>query len=162
MSGDIYAWLLGEPEKCLAAYERALALNPNHADILADWGGWILPSVLGRAEEGIEVVKKAMRLSPFHAEWYERGLANAYFAARRFEEAISTYQSVKHLPFNNRLNVVASYAHAGRLEEARTEAADLLKLKPDFSIGAWFQNEPPYEPYRSLIRDGLRKAGLPE
>ncbi len=58
--------------------------------------------------------------------------------------------------------LVASYAHAGRLEEARTEAEYVLKLKPDFSTEAWIQNEPPYEPYRSLLRDGLRKAGLPE
>ncbi len=160
VSGEIYAWLLWEPEKSLAAYERALTLNPNHADILADWGGWILPSVLGRAEEGIEVVKKAMRLNPFHADRYERGLATAYFVARRFEEAISTLQSVEHHTIKSRLILVASYAHADRLEEGRIDAATVLNLKPDFSIAAWLQS--PYEPYRSLIRDGLRKAALPD
>ena len=160
VSGDIYAWLLWEPEKSLAAYERALALNPNHADILANWGGWILPSVLGRAEEGIEVVKKAMRLNPFHADWYERGLATAYFVARRFEEAISTLQSVEHHTITSRLILVASYAHADRLEEGRIDAANVLKLNPDFSTATWLQS--PYEPYRSLIRDGLRKAAMPQ
>ena len=120
----------------LAAYERALALNPNHADILADWGGRILPSVLGRAEEGIEVVKKAMRLNPFHADWYVRGLATAYFVARRFEEAISMLKSVEYHTFESRLILVASYAHADRLEEGRIDAANVLRLKPDFSTAS--------------------------
>ena len=152
---------MGQPEKAVDEYERALALNPNHADILADWGGWFLP-YLGRAEEGIAVVKKAMRLSPFHADWMKWALTNAYFTAGRYEEAISAFQSVEYSPVGPRLVLVASYAHAGKLEEARAEAGKILEMQPDFSIRAmslkdrWTQAEVEH------IRDGLRKAGLPE
>jgi adenylate cyclase len=158
---DILGYLMGQPEKAVGAYKQALALNPNHADILADWGGWYLP-YLGRAEEGIAVVKKAMRLSPFHADWMKWALTNAYFTAGRYEEAISAFQSVEYSPVGPRLVLVASYAHAGKLEEARAEAGKILEMQPDFSIRAmslkdrWTQAEVEH------IRDGLRKAGLPE
>jgi adenylate cyclase len=159
---DILGYLMEQPEKAVAEFERALVLNPNHADILVDWGGWILP-YMGRAEEGIEVVKKAMRLSPFHADWYYWASTNANFVAGQYEEAISAFQSVEYAPVGPRLPLVASYAHAGRLEEARVEAGKILELQPDFSIRAMSKKK-----YLLIqadwkrLRDGLRKAGLPE
>ena len=159
--GDIYTYLLEQPEKGVAEFERALALNPNHADIMADWGGWILP-YLGRAEEGIAVVKKAMRLNPFHADWYNRALMAAYFTARRYEEAIAEAQSIEYHTFNSYVVLAASYAHAGRLEEARMEAAKIMELRPDFSISTVSKRLWLSQAEVEHAREGLRKAGIPE
>ena len=64
---------------------RALALNPND-DLIVVQEGEIL-TWLGRADEGIEWIRKAMRLNPYHPERFWSHLA-ACFAARRYQEAI--------------------------------------------------------------------------
>ncbi len=162
VAGDIYAWLLKQPEKSLASYDRALALNPNHADILAAWGGWILPTVLNRPQEGIEVMQKAMRLSPFHEDWFNWGLMNAYFMAGEFEQAVTAFQSIKHPSTGFYLRLAASYAYLGRVPEAQGVAARILAKKPEFSVEQYFVTSGSYRSYRDRMRAGLLKAGLPE
>ena len=162
VAGDIYAWLFQQPEKALASYDRALALNPNHADILAAWGGWILPTVLNRPEEGIEVMRRAMRLSPFHEDWYNWGLMNAYFVARQFDDAVLAFQRIGRPSLGFRLRLAASYGHLGRTDEAQQAAKDILDRKPDFSIDAYLTASGAYETYADLLREGLILAGLPE
>jgi len=46
------------------------------------------------------------------------------------------------------------------LDEARSAAAEFLKLYPDFSTEAYIADEK-HEPLRWILRDGLRKAGMP-
>ena len=162
VAGDVYAWLFQQPEKALASYDRALALNPNHADILAAWGGWILPTVLNRPEEGIDVMKRAMRLSPFHEDWYNWGLMNAYFMARQFDDAVLAYQRIGRPSLGFRLRLAASYAYLGRVEDAQNAAEEILERKPDFSTEGYLTASGAYETYANLLREGLILAGLPE
>jgi adenylate cyclase len=57
--------------------------------------------------------------------------------------------------------LAASYAHLGKMDEARHHAAQLMNVHPNFSIDHW-STVPPYkdqEPVERLV-DGLRKAGL--
>ena len=59
--------------------------------------------------------------------------------------------------------LAAAYAQSGQLEEARKEAAEVLRINPGFTIESWkrlavFKNSKDVQ-YRL---DGLRKAGLPE
>ena len=61
-----------------------------------------------------------------------------------------------------RLVFVASYAHAGRLEEARAEAGKILEMQPDFSIRAMPKRDTFNQADLERVRDGLCKAGLPE
>ncbi len=48
----------GHHDRAISAYQRALELNPNDADVLNDFGQCL--SFAGRATEGVEVVHKAM------------------------------------------------------------------------------------------------------
>ena len=70
-----------------AAYhqERALSLNPNYDLIVVQQGE--LLTWLGRPEEGIEWIRKAMRLNPYHPERFWSHLGRAYFCAEIFAEA---------------------------------------------------------------------------
>ena len=72
--------------------DRALALNPND-DLIVVQQGEIL-TWLGRPEEGIDWIKKAMRLNPYHPERYWNHLGRAYFVARRYREAIEAFQHI--------------------------------------------------------------------
>ena len=65
--------------------ERALSLNPNY-DLLVVQQGELM-TWLGGPEEGIEWIRRAMRLNPFHPARYWGHLGRAYFTAKRYAEA---------------------------------------------------------------------------
>lgn len=166
VAGAIHAHALGETEKAVPLFERAIALNPNHADLMADWGGFVLPK-LGRGDEGISILKQAMRLSPFHADWYDQGLVLASFYAQRYEDAVSAFGKVEYPFLPMRFVYLASLAHAGRSAEATAATAAIRELRPDVGI-ADIAGDPmsvglatmPGEAMQRLL-DGLRKAGFP-
>jgi adenylate cyclase len=140
-------------------FERARALSPNDAYLLADVANfWCY---LGRAEEAIEILKKAMRLNPNYPDWYSRSLAFSFFTARRYDEALQALEGTLS-PRSRRL-LSATYAQAGRLKEARAAAKEYLAANPNFSIKHHMELES-YEDPADLedYVQGLRKAGLPE
>ena len=140
-------------------FERAIALNPNDANLLADVASF--SCYLGRAKEAVEILKKAMRLNPNYPDWYSWSLAFAFFTARQYDEALKVLEET-HSPLARRL-LAATYAQAGRLEEARAAAKEYLEVNPNFSIKRYMELEP-YEDPADLedYLQGLRKAGLPE
>jgi adenylate cyclase len=57
--------------------------------------------------------------------------------------------------------IAACYAHLGRLELAKREAFEVLRLKPDFSIADFERSEWWRDPADlEHLEDGMRKAGL--
>jgi cytochrome c-type biogenesis protein CcmH/NrfG len=70
--GDIAGWIqLGNlyfdsdlPEKAIAAYEKALALNPNNADVLTDQG--VMYRRSGKFDKAIQCFDKAVGVNPKH------------------------------------------------------------------------------------------------
>lgn len=70
----------------------ALRLNPND-DLIVVQNGEILTWV-GRAEEGIPWVQKAMRLNPFHPPRFLGHLGRAHFTAQQYDEAIKAYNQL--------------------------------------------------------------------
>ena len=159
--GFIYFYGRHQYEEGVAEYERAMALNPNHADIRANWGEVL--ALLGRAETGIEVVQQAMRLNPHYPEWYLWGLGIGYYTARRYEEAIAAFQRFQNHTVDSRSYLAASYAQLGRDEEAQAEVDKVLALDPEFSSARWAETLPyKNQTDRDHFLDGMRKAGLPE
>jgi adenylate cyclase len=149
-------------EQAIAAAERAIALNPNDATaylVLADQLG-----MAGRPEEGITMAKTAMRLNPHYPPWYLLQLGSNYHQAWWNEEAITALKRfLVYYPnaLNTHIMLTCSYSDAGRMEEARAEAAEVMRLSPNFSIEVWRQNQfwkDPKEMERHL--NNLRKAGL--
>jgi TolB-like protein len=151
----------GRFEQSEAEFERALIINPNHADLLAGWG---YASVLfGQPERATEFLVKAMRLNPHYPDWYDRGLGTAAYMSRRYEEAIGAFKKVTQHVIQSRLYLAASYAELGRLEEARAEVAAAIELDADISIEK-FSGIELYKNPADLerLRNSLRKAGLRE
>lgn len=147
-------------EEALVKYEEALALNPNYADIIADWG-WLM-YLIGKPEEAIEPVRKALRLNPNNPSWYEWNLGAALYFTYKYEEAISTLRSAKQLIPIARLYLAASYAQLGRSDEARVEAAYALQEDPEATVESVGDLEPfKNSSSRDHFREGMRKAGLP-
>ena len=86
-------WSTSNFDQCLYHQQRALSLNPND-DLVVVQQGEIL-TWLGQAEEGIEWIKKAMRLNPYHPERFWSHLGRAYFVARRYAEALEALKRVR-------------------------------------------------------------------
>jgi adenylate cyclase len=152
---------LGQAYRCLAEFdlalshfERGVALNPNDANGIAQLG-YVL-AIAGRAEEGVKLVRQAMRLNPFHPDWYWNTLTIALYAARRYEEALeASRQGGGRTHYWQLARGAACLAQLGRLEEARKQAAHVLRIKPDFHLSA----DPSDAEH---VFEGMRKAGLPD
>jgi adenylate cyclase len=140
---------------------RALSLNPNDDLVVVQQGE--LATWLGRAEEGIEWIRKAMRLNPFHPARFWHHLARALFVARRYAEAADALSRIAspdefHLAF-----LAACHAMAGDMARASEQAQATLKRKPDFSVARNYLPTLHYKRESDLAhhREALLKAGLP-
>jgi len=161
--GMVYT-LMRQHEKGIAEVEKAVALNPNAADARCFFG--IILHNNGRHNEAIQAIRKAIRLNPFPPNWYFMNLGRAYCHAGEYEEAIAALKkslrvSPDNLPAHTHL--AAAYSLSGREQKARSEAAEILRINPQFSLH-YFAKTTPYKNRddKELIINALRKAGLPE
>jgi tetratricopeptide (TPR) repeat protein len=144
----------------LSEYERALALNSNDADFLAQMAESL--TYLGRSEQAIAQLKKAMRMNPRHPSWYWELLGFAYYEVGQYKEALAALKQDNKPSFFGHRNLAAVYVRLGRLEEARAEVLKLLEKNPHFTLRS--ENNSPYkdENRRERFISDLRKAGMPE
>ena len=147
---------------CLAAWHRVFELNPNYCD----WRYAQCLVLLGQPEEGLAAIRRHMRLDPFfppHALMIE-GLA--YLVQRRYPEALAPFcEMIARAPDfrNGRIMLAATYAHMEKVDEARRQVKELLRVEPDCSLKKlsgqhYFQSA---EDGLHML-EGLRKAGVPE
>jgi adenylate cyclase len=154
-----------QPDEMIAAAERAVELDPSFALAHAFLGSFLASH--GRLEEGLASAEKAIRLSPRDPQlwFYFTQLAVVHFRARRYEDVVEwTRRSIRGNPrFSyNRAILAAAYAHLGRLDEARAEVEELLRVQPGFSLAFARERSVSDPEYRDHYLDGLRKAGLKE
>jgi len=150
-------------DAAITEFERAFALNPNffdhrYAQVL---------TFAGEPARAIEVLETNMRLDPFQPLVYPMswlGMANYTLkhyaeAARLWRECTSRFPNVLW-PHEW---LAAAHAQSGQLEEARAEAAEVLRINPGFTIQGvkrlWVYKSPDDVEH---FLDGLRKARLPE
>ena len=145
-------------EESLAAYERALQLNPNDADLLAEIGDAL--GYCRQSERAIELLKKAIRLNPYHPDWYLWYLGDVYFFCGEYEKVIETLFAMRDKSEAHRL-LASSFAHLGQLDDARKHARLLMEKHPNFSIEKW-RTVPPnkFPEDNEIFVEGLRIAGL--
>jgi adenylate cyclase len=143
------------------AAERAIALNPNNAFILADLGLWMVYS--GRFERGKALVEKAMVLNPLHADWIHFALFLDHYRKGEYREALGV-QLKMNVPNNQGIQagLAAVYGQLGDTEKAKATLAHILRLWPEFAKDprAWFVRRRFSVDVLDSLMDGLRKAGL--
>ena len=145
-----------------AAYhqDRALTLNPN-SDLIVVQQGEML-TWLGRAEEGIDWIRRAMRLNPYHPERFWSHLGRAQYTARHYAEAIASFSRLSAPDHAQHAFLAASSAQLGNAVAATAHAGEVLRRKPDFTVDQHLKTLH----YRQAsdtehVREGLLKAGLP-
>ncbi len=147
-----------EHERSLASYRRALSLNPNDATIIAEMADALTHS--GYSEESLEHFQRAMRLNPYFPDQYLWDMAGALMKLHRFQEAIDCVSRMNN-PTQGRRILAVSYAHLGRMEEARREAELIRAAQPNFTAEHWVEIVPDRRPEdRDTLLQGLKAAGL--
>ncbi|MEP6517071.1 tetratricopeptide repeat protein [Microcoleus vaginatus] len=122
---------LGQLERAISCYRRAIQLQPSYADAYHNLGEVL--SVRGQWEEAIAAYRKAIDLNPnFDAPHY--GLGKAWASLDRREEAIACYRRAIEL----NPNLVQAYQSLGdvldswgQLDEAIGCYEKTIELKPD-------------------------------
>jgi adenylate cyclase len=161
-----------EYEEAGAEIERAIDLNPNDPEARRKYSLFL--AATGNAEAAIDQIDLAKRLNPFDTQWvpWIRGIH--CFTAGRYDEAITALRQVRD-PINEvRGWLAASYAHAGRLQEARATLDEFLRVaEVDMAVfpgrrlkdwEAYWHGALEYRDQKDFdhLFDALRKAGLPE
>jgi adenylate cyclase len=113
---------------------RALSLNPND-DLVVVQEGELL-TWLGRAEEGIEWIRKAMRLNPYHPERFWGHLGRACFVARRYGEAIDALKCITQPDAGQHALLAACHAQLGDAAAAEFHRRQALAQAPTLTADA--------------------------
>lgn len=144
---------------------RAAALNPNNTSVLILAGVAHLRAA--EFDEAIAISSRAMELSPGSpmTPVFMVQIAAAHNAEGRHEAAIDFARRAAaldphHVPAH--LALAVGYAELGRIEEARTEVAAAIRLRPDVTIATSMAYRVRYPERVARWVDGLRKAGMPE
>jgi adenylate cyclase len=126
----------------------------------------------GRHEESIAWWEKAFRLDPIPPAYSLHGAGNSYFLEERYTDALTQYKRLldrvnkgEYNPLFAHLHLAQTYVMLGQEKEAQEHVAEVLKLKPKYSIkryantlARFYKNQAD----RDHLINALRKAGLPE
>jgi adenylate cyclase len=155
----------GEHDQAAIEGRKVLALEPTQAETLGNLGRFLKAS--GRFEEAIAVLEKAMRIDPHHSPNWIGWLGESHFRFGHYDEAIRILEAgaTDHpdlLPLH--LYLAESYAMSEQPEQAKAHVAEVLRLNPDFTIGAYAAYVGTTEIPQNIEIDipALRKAGFPE
>jgi adenylate cyclase len=150
-------------DAAMAEFERAIALNPNFIDYR--YARALL--FAGEPTRAIDVLEANKRLDPFQPLMYSTSwMGQANYMLERYADAVRLLCAFTSRRPNIQLPhlwLAAAYAQLDQHEEARKEAAEVLRINPRFTIEGWkrlavFKN--PKDADHNI--NGLRKAGLPE
>ena len=173
-SHGVFAQLLflrHEDEKAQIHFNRALALNPNDADVAAVYANIL--TYWGRWREALAWIGTAKQLNPFPPNLYHWYHALALYSGREYEQAVKVLIEARALDRWSHGLGAACHAQLGRLAEARSEAelfvdARCLELTANGQVAPASTLDlarPRAERYRKPadrehFLEGLRKAGL--
>ena len=143
-------------------FRRALELNPNNPEQVVRMGS--LYYFLSKPDEAMGWLKQAKLLDPYidsYAYWDVLGCI--HFMVHRYEDAIVAFSRAPTMSFWAQAYLAACNALVDRMEPAQESAAEVLRLKPDFSLNRFVEKEPYKRPTdRQYLISSLRKATLPE
>jgi adenylate cyclase len=159
-----YHLLESQHDQAIAAGERSVALNPNHADNAANLACSCVVS--GKTAEAVTLIKRAMRLSPIYPTWYLNILGMAHYLLGQYDDAEQILKlALQREPGYTfaRLILANAYSAQGRTDEARREAEEVMRRDPNFRLKN-FEATLAIAKDREMVSrflDMLRQLGLP-
>src|SRR5262245_60567113 len=115
----------------------------------------------GRPLEAIASATQALRLNPYPLPLYYWGKGEAEYAARQYENAVTTLRHEATYGTPSRSILAAALAQLGRIEEAHIEGRLFMADYPSFTITSFLDTQPfRNKSDREHFAEGYRKAGL--
>lgn len=139
--------------------DRALELNPNYDLVVVQMGE--LFTWLGRAEEGLEWIRKAMRLNPHHPARFWSHLGRAHFVGRQYAQAVEDFMHLSTMDAPQHAFIAACYGWLGDRTASSAHVMRLRQLDPELDLEKFlatmhYANDADLQ----HLREGLVKAGL--
>ena len=152
-------WQQGRYDQAVADGKRAVAINPNYA-----MGNLALADAFdvdGKPGEALRAAEAAARLDPAARDFYAYQVGMSYVDLGRYAEALSVLK--RHLAVYpnslvGHLAIITAYTELGREQEAREEAAEVIRISPHFALASLRGNKQPDVGNRE--EKALREAGL--
>jgi len=160
--------LAGEDEEAITILRAALSRDPENADVCRFMARFLTNE--GRHEEGLSMAKKALSLrkmnpSPVPDAFFYDCLGRSYYMTGKYEEAITAFKkAIGLLPeyVYAHISLTAAYGMAGRMEEARAQATEVLRINSKITLEDISKNG--YYNFQKADKErfinALRKAGL--
>ena len=150
-------------DKAIGEAEKGVSLGPNSASAYFALGSVL--SVVGRHQEAIPILQKSLRLSPIPVHSQVLGiLGSSYSLTGQHEEAVAIFRKQLQLYGADHLlahlGLAATYVWMGREKEARSEAAEILRIDPKFSLERFMKGYARDQSSKDRLAEALRKAGL--
>jgi adenylate cyclase len=151
----------GEIQAARRELEQALRLSADSL-VYREIIGW-LTALCGDWEPGMTVMRDAMARNPYYLPHAHHGIWAYHLQRGEFDAAyVATLEYRDPRYFWRRLMTTCCLGHLGRIDEARANAAELVRVWPRFAhrgatLIGYYIKEPDL---RERILVGLRKAGL--
>jgi len=152
-------------------FNRALALNPNDADVAAVFANILV--YWGRWREALEWIGTAKRLNPFPPNLYHWYHALALYSGRQYQDAIEVLQGARSLHCWSYGLRAACHARIGMFDAARSDLNWFVRERhrelhengepvplDDLDLAGRRVDRYRHAADRRHLLDGLRKAGL--
>jgi len=160
-------WVYLAARKYQDALEQAVhstRIAPSYADGYALQG--LIRMYQGQPKLAIELATKGIQLDPYFTHLYLIALGGARYMLGEYDKAIPTLENASERNENHpmiKLLLAASYAAAGRLDDAAWEIDQLAVMSPTTTVTEVGRSVPIADPaIRQTLLNNLRKAGLPE
>jgi tetratricopeptide (TPR) repeat protein len=151
-----------EHDQALAAVQKAVLARPS-CDLSYVAKANIL-TYLGRPAEAIELAEYAIRLAPVYPPFFKNTLAAAFYGSGQFEKAIASAKEVLKSDEGNLdalLILAGAYAVLDQQEQASKAAAEIKRIKPDFSLNKYAETQPYSDPKKlEQVTSMLQRAGV--
>jgi len=159
--GQLYT-MLRQHERGIAEAQKAVDLDPSSSR--AYFALAFTLNFAGRHEEAVPHFERAIRLNPFGPPNFWHHMAMAYGQTGQYDKAIAALKRTLQREPKDVLSYIiltGTYVRAGREEEARATAAEILKIDPNFSAERQAATLPWKDPAKNeQALAVLRKAGL--
>jgi tetratricopeptide (TPR) repeat protein len=155
--------LSGDRDAAIGYFERARTYSPGDAEAAALVAYGL--TYMGDLDAAEAAINQAIRLSPNAPAWYHWTLARVRRLQGRAQVAIEILERrLKGFPESiaPRIELALAYAEAGRRQDARAMAAEILRINPRYIVATW-ANAQPYADHGIVRREmeALRLAGFP-
>ena len=147
-------------DRGLAEFQRAVALNPNDPYLLAHLSSFL--TFIGRSEEAVQNLQRAVRIDPRHPQWFDWVLGRAHYMSGDQEEALLVLKKVSNPTPAIRRLLAAVLVRLGKLAEAHAEIEASLKDDPEFTLAKVSKMPFKYRSDLDRFVEDLRRAGIPE